>query len=148
MCYPKCRFLSTMLPVLVVLLEFSASASAMTCRRPTPTEHIETTPIIFYGYPENGAGGPKDMKVREVTFKVLRAYKGVEGDRVSIRYENDHGANMGWGFRDNSATLVFAQKSRSSKGASGELSYCNMITYHGRPNLHAEYWDVLAGMKP
>ena len=62
--------------------------------------------------------------------------------------EKVHGANMGWGFRDNSATLVFAQKSRSSTSASGELHYCNMITYHGRPNLHAEYWDLLVGMTP
>ena len=145
---PRLSYLSMFLLMFISLLFFGTGASATSCTRPTPSEHIEATSIIFYGYPERGAGGPKDMKEREVTFKVLRAYKGVEGDRVKIKYKNDHGGNMGWGFRDRYATLVFAQKSTSAAGDSGNLHYCNMITYHGRPNLHAEYWDILAGMKP
>ncbi len=118
----------------------------MTCARPSPAEHIEATQIVFFGFPVSGADGPKDMEKRTLTFKVLRAYKGVESDTLNITYQNDHGASMGWGFRNSTATLVFARTWKESGKELNGLTYCDMITYHGRPNLHAEYWDILAGL--
>jgi len=155
MSYPEIRFssaafLAAAAGTLLCTLVGIQDAQAMSCWTPTPAEHIQQTGMVFYGQAMTGADGPKDDKERVVEFKVIRAYKGVRGDTVRIKYHNDHGALMGWGFGNNQATLVFADRisAADAKKETGQVGYCTMIPYHARSALHSIYWDVLAPMKP
>lgn len=119
----------------------SGPTGATSCWRPTPAEHVDYAGMIFYGQVVGGYAGPADDRERSVEFRVLRAYKGVRSSTVRIEYLNDHGGLKGWGFEYGQSILVFAD--RLSDAGSGRVDYCSMIPYHGRPELHAEYWDVL-----
>ncbi len=143
--YQKLKFLLAVSAAIIGTLSIIVQAQATSCWRPTPAEHIKQTDIIFFGFAMKGAKGPRDEKQRVVKFKVIRAYKGVRGNSVSIAYINDHGALNGWGFRYRQATLVFAS---IDKNEVIRVGYCTMIPYHARQNLHSKYWDILAKMKP
>jgi hypothetical protein len=142
------RLVSAIAAVLGVVLGTSA-ADAMSCARLSPEEHIEATPIIFFGRVA-GSGGSleRDNQNRTVEFEVLRAYKGATGRTISITYMNDHGANSGWGFDRNRPLLVFADGQPAKEGdkASAWVGYCSMIRYHAGTHRHWEYWDLLAPM--
>jgi hypothetical protein len=133
-----------------------SKASASSCERLTPVEHIEITQIIFLGIPDKEAGGPRDNKDRVVSFQVLRAYKGFLGPTVKVKYMNDHGGNSGWGFLPGRTTLVFAQSLADfpESGADALVHFCNMIMFHanGKPHAtekrQAEYWRLINSMKP
>ena len=141
--------LATIVAACFSILATTGPALATSCWSPSPAEHARQADMIFYGEALTGADGPKDDKKRVVQFKVLRAYKGVSGDTVSITYTNDHGALLGWGFANNQPTMIFADRlsAATEHTNSGFVGYCSMIPYHARPNLHAIYWDVLVPMK-
>lgn len=120
---------------------------ATSCWRPSAAEHIASADTIFYGEVIGGQFGPADNKDNIVEFKVLRAYKGVQGETIRIEYFNDHGGLRGWGFAEGQATLVFADQTSDTAivaGTAGSLNYCSMIPYHARAHMHADYWDILA----
>ncbi len=123
----------------------SSNAGATSCWRPTPSEHVEATGMIFYGKVAGGSGGPADNQMRTAELEVLRAYKGTPGKTVKVRYYNDHGALRGWGFQPGQSVLVFADVNPDGTGdeALPRVGYCSMIPYHARSNLHAGYQDVL-----
>lgn len=127
------------------LVGISNNANAMSCWYPTPLEHVEKTSIIFYGKVLDGYGGPADDQERVVEFEVLRPYKGTTEETVKVGYFNDHGALRGWGFVPGQYTLVFADIDPTAEPGKllPQVHYCSMIPYHGRPSLHAAYWDGL-----
>jgi hypothetical protein len=133
----------------------SNPANATTCIIPTPAEHVANTPIIFFGTAEKGLPDPSpssprgDGQIAVVEFKVLRAYKGVTGKTIKVRYLNDGGGNSGWGFQHGRGVLVFAHTAPSKDNGPvvAHTGYCAMIHYASRHQLHAEYWDLLAALK-
>lgn len=129
-------------------LTFRTDANAGSCLPLTAIEHLGYSDVVFYGYPIRGAGGAPDTADRVVEFKVLRAFKGVEGDTVSIVYVNDHGGNSGWGFRNREATLVFAYHWPPDATAYGvaRVDYCSMSRYH-KAYDQPDYWEILTRIK-
>ncbi|WP_428671694.1 hypothetical protein [Roseibium sp.] len=150
----KCVALRVLVLSLLVLgtAAIGSNAHASSCWRPSPAEHIDRMPIVFFGKVINAPRGPADGKVQIAEFRVQRAYKGVTGDTVTIGFLNDHGGNRGWGFDRGSSMLVFAESSNPylelEVKADGYAYFCSMIPYFGRTALHPEYWDILALMKP
>lgn len=139
------------LGLLLAVPWISGPAMAASCERTTPAQHIDNSDAVFFGgiNDRRWRGHIRDDEVKLVEFRVIRAYKGVEGDTVRVRFLNDHGKNRGWGFTRNRPTLVFAYKVKDdAEGPLYEVHYCNMISYHGRPARRPFYWDILAGMKP
>ncbi|WP_434055527.1 MAG: hypothetical protein RDA78_11940 [Roseibium sp.] len=130
-------------------LPYGTDAEAASCERRSAVEHLNDSDLVFYGYPIRGAGGARDDMDRVLEFKVLRAFKGVESDTVSIVYVNDDGGSAGWPFRDREATLVFAYYWPPDTKAYGvaRVHFCSMLPYHKGYNK-PEYWDVLTGMTP
>jgi hypothetical protein len=139
------------LGLLLAVPGVSGPANAASCERPTPAEHIDHSDAVFFGgvADRRWRGDIRDDENKIVEFRVVRAYKGVEGDTIRIRFLNDHGKNRGWGFSRHRPTLVFAYSVKDDgEGPLYEVHYCTMIPYHGRPARHPFYWDILAGMKP
>lgn len=128
---------------------FCTNAYATSCQPISPLEHVENTPVIFYGKVAEGSGGPADDQMQVAEFEVLRSYKGTTGKSVRIRFFNDHAALRGWGFEPGQAVMVFADGSTSTSGDGtiAEAHYCSMVPYHLRSELHADYWDFLTGIK-
>ena len=122
---------------------------AASCDKVTPKEHIEAQDIIFFGRVTKAPVG-QDNKTQVAEFEVLRAYKGVRGDKVKIEYFNDYGTVIGWGFGSNQPGLVFAYKlsDESDSDTVGTVHYCSMMPYHQRRELHPDYWDILVKMNP
>ena len=143
------RKMSLMTGAIIAFLMNYATASASSCPFPTPLEHIEWNEIVFYGQVDDTSDDLRDGKTRTINVKVLRAYKGVEGKSIKIKYINDGGANRGWGFQHGQSMLIFAQKDEASNGLNqiGSVNYCSMIIYHGRAQLHSQYWDHLVKMR-
>jgi hypothetical protein len=154
---PTPRLLPIMVSITSALAATVASspAVAMSCSRPTPAGHVAATPIIFFGkatrdVPANPPAAPRgDGQVAVVEFTVIRAYKGVTGKTIKVRYVNDGGGNTGWGFAHDRSVLVFAYADtvKDNEPIVAQTNYCVMIHYAARHELHAEYWDILTALK-
>lgn len=146
---PMVRCCTALLVILLCVLLMPGKAAATKCWEPTPAEHVDHAGMIFYGRVKAGYDGAQDDTDRVVELEVLRAYKGVHEDVVRISYFNDHGGLTGWGFQGGESTLVLASllPHLGAGGESGHVRLCSMAPYHARPELHAEYWDILAKLK-
>lgn len=146
---PMMRCCAWMLAIVLCLVLSPGKAGATKCWQPTPAEHVDYAGMIFYGRVMAGYDGAQDDRDRVVEFEVLRAYKGVHENVVRISYFNDHGGLTGWGFQGGESTLVFANllPRAGAGGERGHVRLCSMAPYHARPELHAAYWDILAGMR-
>lgn len=138
------------LGLILAPITFNSPANATSCVPVTPAEHISRSDIIFFGTVIDRQASRRTDSETISDFRVIRAYKGVEGKIVRIKYHNDHGANQGWGFSHKHPTLVFAYRLPSGEDEKPVfiVHYCTMRPYHGTPARHPVYWDILAGMNP
>lgn len=140
------RQLGLVLGFLVCFVLAPLEAYATSCERVTPKEHIEMSDVIFFGqYQKTRKNARRDDETKTVTFRVIKAYKGVESVTIEIA---PYGLVNERDFQYRRPTLVFAYYSDhpSVDNTIARIHMCSMLPYQYGEKNHPEYWELLVSM--
>ncbi len=117
------RFFSFLLPITLLLLALpvapwplgASSARACSCSTPTREQAFESAAAVFEGRvtevtrsKEGPDGGAPELMV---TLQVVRAWKGVDGERMTVLTAGDEAA-CGYSFQQGESYLVYAHQAK------------------------------------
>lgn len=138
--------LALIIGLLACFVLVSPEANSGACWQPLPVEHIERTDVVFFGEIERTRETLREDVSKTVTFRVFKAYKGVQSETIEIAPHPFGDTRLDIPYYQ--PMLVFARLVDDAEHGKivATATNCSMRPYTDRQELHPQYWELLVTM--